>query len=445
MNKANELSSKLNQNLYGAKDSIKGLSLMQKINPANKNLGLGLTLVEGNSNFPLSLNTSVFSMISDASKIKRKIMLPKDSNFNYSGLLIGPKGNSQKQLEERTGCKIMVRGKGSQFPTNDFEDEEELHVLVLGDNEAQVAKACAEIERIIFADDDTLNKMKQEQMVQYQQGIAGEADNTYNLSLTTPYGPPSDNAYILEVPNDCVGLVIGKEGETIKLIAKRSGAIKVQVATCSAPGSNSRNIFVEGDFDAVERVRKEINAIVESQRKMNNGAVSGSHKIEVEVPVRLIGLVIGKGGETIKGINAKTGAFVCLNKDETSRKNRKILTITGTEDLCLIAKYEVEKIIQKGLSNLQNTVGLTVDEAEMIKPITPIAMQLAEANIPIPTQVQTIQEDPTTQYVLNKTLQNHIPTDTLFEQFLGSTRSVIEETVIDEGKKPERKKFIKKY
>lgn len=76
------------------------------------------------------------------------------------------------------------------------------------------------------------------------------------MSLTTPYGPPSDNAYILEVPNDCVGLVIGKEGETIKLIAKRSGAIKVQVATCSAPGSNSRNIFVEGDFDAVERVRK---------------------------------------------------------------------------------------------------------------------------------------------------------------------------------------------
>lgn len=34
-------------------------------------------------------------------------------------------------------------------------------------------------------------------MVQYQQGIAGEADDTYNLSLTTPYGPPSDNAYIL--------------------------------------------------------------------------------------------------------------------------------------------------------------------------------------------------------------------------------------------------------
>lgn len=71
---------------------------MKKLNPANKNLGLGLTLVEGNANFPLGLNTSVFSVITDASKIKRKINLPKDSNFNYSGLLIGPKGNSQKQL-----------------------------------------------------------------------------------------------------------------------------------------------------------------------------------------------------------------------------------------------------------------------------------------------------------------------------------------------------------
>lgn len=71
---------------------------MKKLNPANKNIGLGLTLVEGNSSFPIGLNTSIFSMISDASKIKRKIKLPKDSNFNYSGLLIGPKGNSQKQL-----------------------------------------------------------------------------------------------------------------------------------------------------------------------------------------------------------------------------------------------------------------------------------------------------------------------------------------------------------
>jgi len=34
--------------------------------------------------------------------------------------------------------------------------------------------------------------------------------------MTTPFGPPSDMAYIIPVPEDCVGLVIGKAGETIK-------------------------------------------------------------------------------------------------------------------------------------------------------------------------------------------------------------------------------------
>jgi hypothetical protein len=46
-------------------------------------------------------------------------------------------------------------------------------------------------------------------------------------------------------------------------------------------------------------------------------------------------------------------------------------------------------------------------------------------------------------YVLSKTLQNQIPTEQLFNQFLGSTSSAIEETIIDDGRQ-NRKKFVKK-
>ena len=35
-------------------------------------------------------------------------------------------------------------------------------------------------------------------------------------SMMTPYGPPSALAYIVPVPNDIVGLIIGKGGETIR-------------------------------------------------------------------------------------------------------------------------------------------------------------------------------------------------------------------------------------
>jgi hypothetical protein len=57
----------------------------------------------------------------------------------------------------------------------------------------------------------------------------------------------------------------------------------------------------------------------------------------------------------------------------------------------------------------------------MIKPLTPIAIQLSNLGIPIPTHIQTIQEDPTTQYVLNQTLQNHIPATQLYNEFFANT------------------------
>jgi hypothetical protein len=71
--------------------------------------------------------------------------------------------------------------------------------------------------------------------------------------MTTPYGPPSKDAYVYPVPNDCVGLVIGVKGETIMMLKEKSGCRNVQVATDSAPGSSTRNVFIEGDSEAVER------------------------------------------------------------------------------------------------------------------------------------------------------------------------------------------------
>lgn len=131
-------------------------------------MGIGSTLVATNGGFPLGLNTSVLTLLTDASKIKRKIALPLNTNINYTTLLIGQRGNNQKQLEEKTGCKIVVRHGETELD----QTEEEPHVLILGDNEAQVAKACAEIERIIFADEEAQNRMKQDQSKLYSQGIS---------------------------------------------------------------------------------------------------------------------------------------------------------------------------------------------------------------------------------------------------------------------------------
>jgi len=91
--------------------------------------------------------------MNDTNKIRKKIYIPLDSSFNYTGLVIGPKGSNQKRLEMETGCKILVRGRGSkkegQEPETDDDDDQ--HVLIVGDNTDQVKNAVNQVHRIIFA------------------------------------------------------------------------------------------------------------------------------------------------------------------------------------------------------------------------------------------------------------------------------------------------------
>jgi hypothetical protein len=62
-------------------------------------------------------------------------------------------------------------------------------------------------------------------------------------------------------------------------------------------------------------------------------------RVEYEVPLNMVGLVIGKAGETVKAINARTGAFVALSREpEHNRPNKKVLLITGSEDAIENAK-----------------------------------------------------------------------------------------------------------
>eukprot|EP00597_Dinobryon_sp_UTEXLB2267_P007216 CAMPEP_0170092634 /NCGR_PEP_ID=MMETSP0019_2-20121128/25943_1 /TAXON_ID=98059 /ORGANISM="Dinobryon sp., Strain UTEXLB2267" /LENGTH=438 /DNA_ID=CAMNT_0010313143 /DNA_START=328 /DNA_END=1641 /DNA_ORIENTATION=- len=102
----------------------------------------------------------------------RRIFLPKQTNplYNPIGLIIGPRGNTQKQLEQETGCKISVRGKGSAKEgskgraTKIVDEDEELHVHIIGDDEEKVEKAAKLIEDILKPDDENLNVYKQRQL-----------------------------------------------------------------------------------------------------------------------------------------------------------------------------------------------------------------------------------------------------------------------------------------
>ena len=75
--------------------------------------------------------------------------------INFFGLLVGPRGNSLKNMERLSGAKISIRGKGSvkegkgrqeQFP---HDEDDELHCLVTADDDYKVKKCVQLINKVI--------------------------------------------------------------------------------------------------------------------------------------------------------------------------------------------------------------------------------------------------------------------------------------------------------
>eukprot|EP01017_Pseudomicrothorax_dubius_P040922 TRINITY_DN6495_c0_g1_i1.p1 TRINITY_DN6495_c0_g1~~TRINITY_DN6495_c0_g1_i1.p1 ORF type:complete len:568 (+),score=130.25 TRINITY_DN6495_c0_g1_i1:41-1744(+) len=293
--------------------------------------------------FP-GMNPHVLASLNDPLKIKRKIYIPTDRNFNYAGVIIGPRGSNQKRLEEETGCKILIRGRGSQKDSiDDNDDPEPLHVLIIGDSEYHVSKAVEEIERIILTDPAVLNEIRQEQLKMVAK-IRNDPDVI-------------DENQRVSVPSDCIGLVIGKGGETIKMLQTESQAKRVQVAPEDPKDNGMRYIYVEGDEEAFLKVKAMIERIVEGhqrQRIATTGRLPNNQlaaKKELTVPDSLVGLIIGKGGANIKEIMSRTGAIISIPPNAVPGLPDRLVTITGYPDHVEAARIEIEKIVQMGHRN----------------------------------------------------------------------------------------------
>jgi len=92
-------------------------------------------------------------------RVNDKVMIPQEEHpdINFVGLLIGPRGNTLKNLEKDTGAKIIIRGKGSvkegKIGRKDGQplpgEDEPLHAYVTANNPEHVKKAVEKIKEII--------------------------------------------------------------------------------------------------------------------------------------------------------------------------------------------------------------------------------------------------------------------------------------------------------
>ncbi|XP_078333045.1 KH domain-containing RNA-binding protein qki.L-like isoform X5 [Crassostrea virginica] len=134
---------------------------------------------KGNGRIPLDLPEP----IGPVQTISEKLYVPvkEHPDFNFVGRILGPRGMTAKELEQYTGCKIMVRGKGSMRDKKKEEQNrgkpnwehlnEELHVLITVEDtvnraEVKMAKAMEEVKKLLVPAPDGEDDLKKRQLME---------------------------------------------------------------------------------------------------------------------------------------------------------------------------------------------------------------------------------------------------------------------------------------
>ena len=225
------------------------------------------------------------------------------------GLIIGKGGETIKNLQERSGTRMVVVQNGAQQ-----QNEKPLH---------------------IFGDPHNVEQAKQ---------------LVYDL-IAEKSGP--QQTIEVAVPLSAVGAVIGKKGKMINKIQNETGA-RVRFRQDQDDNADERMCTLTGTMIQMEEARKRIEELVGSVLTRNcctgpaRGIAmlsNGQEKIEYKILVPSIktGFVIGRGGLTIKRINQQSGALCELDRRPSADENESIFIIRGSPDQVELAKTMISE------------------------------------------------------------------------------------------------------
>jgi far upstream element-binding protein len=162
------------------------------------------------------------------------------------------------------------------------------------------------------------------------------------------------------VPNDKVGLIIGKGGITIKTIQERS---RTQIQIPSEPDADNpalRTLTIGADSKAaVDNAQQEITIALqqnsdERMAALGMGGASGMYggagetaPFYLVIPDEKVGVIIGKAGITIKEIQSRTRVKIVIPQaaDPGTYPSVRTCSILGTADAQNQAKLEIERVL----------------------------------------------------------------------------------------------------
>lgn len=174
--------------------------------------------------------------------------------------------------------------------------------------------------------------------------------------------PPGQELFEMRLPGNKCGVIIGKSGETIKRLGEQYGVKLVVVQDSNSAPGDDKPLRITGESERVQRCKEAVLQLIapkgpdQGGRTNEYGSRSGGYQPQngelssyIRVASDKAGIVIGKGGETIKEINRRSNAVCEIDKAYRNTDGPdKFFTVRGSYDQIMYCQQLIyEKLTGK--------------------------------------------------------------------------------------------------
>ncbi|KJZ78828.1 hypothetical protein HIM_01601 [Hirsutella minnesotensis 3608] len=256
------------------------------------------------------------------------------------GLIIGRQGENLRRIEADSNCRVQFLAATDGGPFR------QCRISGPRQRRAEVKTA---INRIIEDSGmGALNRTQDKAKDPNRGSSAGLRDGEDHMQIM--------------VPDRTVGLIIGRGGETIRDLQERSGC-HINIVGESKSVNGLRPVNLIGSVESAARAKDFIMEIVDSDTRGDGPATKkppaggrmdgpvrdlgggGSDKVNdaIYVPSDAVGMIIGKGGETIRDMQNNTGCKINVAQSSGPGEVQREIALIGTRDSIARAKQAIDE------------------------------------------------------------------------------------------------------
>ena len=197
-------------------------------------------------------------------------------------------------------------------------------------------------------------------------------------------GGDDSGVEIIPIEANVVGLIIGRQGETLRRVEAESGT-RIQFMTGAETSGPMRQCKITGPRMARDDAKADIFRIIEENGKAlgsgrappppdrnMDGSMGGGMKqagahqpalrtgedaTQIMVPNRTVGLIIGRGGETIRDLQERSQCHVNIVGEEKSINGLRPVNLIGTPSAAAMAKELIMEIVESDTKSQANQQG----------------------------------------------------------------------------------------